>query len=226
MLSLGIDTSTKVGALALVQDNRLLLENTIDAKLNHSARLLPTLESALEKAGLSRSDLDCIGVGIGPGSLTGVRVGIAFAKGLVFAIRKPLVGVCSLEAIACRRKGHPGVISVIVDAKMGGFYHVAYRWDADRIEEVSPLSVFSRGDLPEKLTPGSLVLSPDAQGIPTELAAGFPANCRMAPEPVFPSAEYIARRAILEATDERFTPERMIEPIYLRPGVPGRAKLP
>jgi len=70
MFSLGIDTSTKVGSLALVQDARLLLEETIDAELNHSARLLPTLELALERAGLSRTDLDCVGVGVGPGSLT------------------------------------------------------------------------------------------------------------------------------------------------------------
>jgi len=142
MLSLGIDTSTRTGVLALVQDDRLLLEDTIDAKLNHSARLLPTLESALEKAGLSLAKLDCIGVGVGPGSLTGVRVAIAFGKGLVFAIRKPLVGICSLEAIAYRRKDYPGTMSVVVDAKMGGYYHAAYRFQISdsgfRIGDLGP----------------------------------------------------------------------------------------
>jgi len=257
MLSLGIDTSTRTGVLALVRDDRLLLEETIDAKLNHSARLLPTLESALEKAGLSLAKLDCVGVGVGPGSLTGVRVAIAFGKGLVFAISKPLVAVSSLEAIAYRRRDYPGTVSVVVDARMGGYYHAAYRFrisdfgfrigdlgpenrngafggpqrsairnPQSAIEEVSPLCVVDREELPRKLMPASLIISPDAEAISPHLVARFPADCEMEKHPVFPSAEYIARRAIVELRSGTFDPEKMVEPVYLRPGVPRKIKLP
>jgi tRNA threonylcarbamoyl adenosine modification protein YeaZ len=226
MLSLGIDTSTRTGYVALVQDDHLLLEETVDAELDHSASLLPAIRSALERSRLSLSDLDCVGVGLGPGSLTGVRVGIAFAKGLVFAIRKPLVGVSSLEAIAHRRRNSPGSISVVVDAKMGGFYCASYRCCEASVEQVSPLRVVNHEELPRTLAPGSLVLSPDAEAIPPRLAARFPAGCEMEAAPVFPSAEYVARRAILEVEAEHFDPNRMVEPIYLRPGVPRKPKPP
>lgn len=226
MIGLGIDTSTKVGSLALVQDQRLLIEETIDAELNHSARLLPTLEAAMEKTGLSRKDLHSIGVGIGPGSLTGIRVGLAFAKGLVFALGKPLVGVCSLEAIAHRHKDYPGVLSVIVDGKMGGFYHAAYRWRESQIEEVSPVSIFGAEDLIRNLPLGALVLSPDAERLPGDLVERFPTGCRLEMIPLYPQAEYIACRAVEKVTGGKYDSEEKIEPIYLRPGVPGKARLP
>jgi tRNA threonylcarbamoyladenosine biosynthesis protein TsaB len=225
MIGLGIDTSTKVGALTLVQDQRLLIEQTIDAKLNHSARLLPTLEAALDKTGLSREDLCCVGIGVGPGSLTGIRVGIAFAKGLVFALGKPLVGVCSLKAIAHQRKDHPGVLSVIVDGKMGGFYHAAYKWRESQIEEISPVSIFGADDLIRNLPLEALILSPDADRLPGNLVERFPAGCSLEPTPLYPRAEYIACRAVEKVTGGKHDPEEKIEPIYLRPGIPGKARL-
>ena len=223
MIGLGIDTSTKLGSLALVRDDRLLIEDTIDAELNHSATLLPALRSALKNTGLSRADLDCIGVGVGPGSLTGVRVGIAFAKGVVFALRKPLVGVSSLEAIACRRRDFNGLISVIVDARMGGFYCAGYRWDRENMEEIDPISLYDKKSLAEHLKPRSLILTPDAE-LPSDLVSRTPPGCEIEPNPVFPSAEHVARQAVLHAS--RGTPEGAgrVEPIYLRPGVPGKVR--
>ncbi len=225
MIGLGIDTSTKLGTLALVRDQELLAEETIDAELDHSARLLPTLQSSLGKAALSRADLDCVGVGTGPGSLTGVRVGIAFAKGLVFALGKPLVGICSLEAIAYRRRDAAEVVSVLVDAKLGGYYHVSYRWTGHAMEEASPLSVCPLQEVPQHVLAGSLIVSPDESGVPGELAERLPVGCAVEPEPVFPGAEYIARRAMADVVSGTFEPGRMVEPIYLRPGVPQKAKL-
>ncbi len=219
MLALGIETSTRVGQLALVKDDRLLVEDVIDAELDHSGKLLTAVRSALSKAGLSRDDLDCIGVGTGPGSLTGVRVGIAFAKGLVFATGKPLVGVCSLESIAYRRKDYTGVLSIVVDAKMRGFYHAAYRWSGAEVKEVSSLSVFGQEELPRNLSSGALILSPDTERLGPELLAHLPPSCRVEREAVFPSAEHAARQAMRKVSSGLFDPQKMVEPIYLRPGV-------
>ena len=225
MLSAGIDTSTKVGCLAIVQDGKCLGEKTIDAQLDHSARLLPTLESALEETGCARTDIACIGVGLGPGSLTGVRVGIAFAKGLVFALQKPLVGVCSLEAIAYRVRERPRTITVIVDAKLGGYYHAGYRWAGGVFEEVRAPSVCCLRDLAEQIPAGSLLVSPDEKGIPREVLEALPRDCRVEETPIHPSAEYIARRALVEATSPSYDASKIVEPIYLRPGIPQKARL-
>jgi len=225
MLSVGIDTSTKVGCLAIVEDGKCLVEKTIDAQLDHSARLLPTLESALQAAGASRADIACIGVGLGPGSLTGVRVGIAFAKGLVFALQKPLVGVCSLEAIAYRVRESASIVTVIVDAKLGGYYHASYRWAGGTFEEVRAPSVCSLRELPEQIAGISLLVSPDEKGIPREVLEGLPRDCRVEETPVHPSAEYIARRALAEASLPSYDPGKIVEPTYLRPGIPQKAKL-
>jgi hypothetical protein len=83
-----------------------------------------------------------------------------------------------------------------------------------------------REELPRKLTPASLILSPDAEAISPELAARFPGDCEMERSPLFPSAEYIARQAILKVATGTFDPEKMVEPIYLRPGVPRAVRLP
>lgn len=225
MLSLGIDTSTKVGCLAIVRDGKCMIEKTIDAELDHSARLLPTLESALEATGFSQNDIGCIGVGTGPGSLTGVRVGIAFAKGLVFASPKPLVGVCSLEAVAYRAGERAGIVTVIVDAKLGGYYCAGYRWTGERFEEVRSPSVWSVRELPVQIPAGSLLVSPDERGIPKEVLEALPPDCRVEKSPIYPSAEYIARRAPTMAILPSFYASNIVEPIYLRPGVPQKAKL-
>ena len=225
MLSVGIDTSTKVGCLAIVRHGKCLVENTIDAELDHSARLLPTLESALEATGASRNDIACIGVGTGPGSLTGIRVGIAFAKGLVFAFQTPLVGVCSLEAIAYQVREREGIVTVIVDAKLGGYYHASYRWNGERFEEVRSPSVCSVRELPKRIAAGSLLVSPDKRGIPKEVLEAMPPDCRVEKSPIYPSAEYIARRALTMAILPSSYASNIVEPIYLRPGVPQKAKL-
>lgn len=225
MLSVGIDTSTRVGCLAIVQGGTCLVEKTIDAELDHSARLLPTLESALEEAGRTRTDIACIGAGLGPGSLTGVRVGIAFAKGLVFALQKSLVGVCSLEAIAYRVRERASIVMVILDAKLGGYYHASYRWAGGVFEEVQSPSVCSLRELPEQIPAGSLLVSPDEKGIPREVLERLPSECRVEEKPVHPSAEYIGRRALAEATLPSYDPGKILEPIYLRPGVPQKARL-
>jgi tRNA threonylcarbamoyladenosine biosynthesis protein TsaB len=100
MLVLGINTVSDVCEAALVRGSRLVAQRSEPMAQGHDARLAPLVDELMRAAGVGFADLDRIAVIVGPGSFTGVRVGVAFARGLALALDKPAVGVSSLEAIA------------------------------------------------------------------------------------------------------------------------------
>lgn len=100
MLTLAIDTSEDMAAVALGKDGKLLAENHFYNKMSLLRRLLPNIEQMISDAGYTSQDLDGIIVGLGPGSFTGLRIGITTAKALAFALSKPLVGISTLDVIA------------------------------------------------------------------------------------------------------------------------------
>ena len=89
----GIDTSTMTAALGLVEDDQVLVDLKFDVKATYSEILMPTVEEALKMVGLSVDDLDGLAISIGPGSFTGLRIGLSTVKGLCFATGKPLAAV-------------------------------------------------------------------------------------------------------------------------------------
>jgi tRNA threonylcarbamoyladenosine biosynthesis protein TsaB len=97
---LAFDTSADVTAVAVLEADEVIVEDSAATAERHAETLLPRIEECLERAHLSLSDIDVFAVGVGPGSFTGVRVGVATAKGLAFATGKPLRGVVSLAALA------------------------------------------------------------------------------------------------------------------------------
>lgn len=115
-----IETSTEKGIVALVEDQRVLFSHQLPPGLQSSNYLLPVLDEAMRKVGIKLSTIDCIGVGIGPGSYTGIRVGVIVAKTLSFSLNLPLVGICSLQTFIPSIS--EGKFGVIIDAKIGGVY--------------------------------------------------------------------------------------------------------
>lgn len=132
-LILGIETVTRVGSLAVVRDGEILEQAAIDTELNHTARLISTLDTL----GIRISDIDAIAVDIGPGSFTGIRVGISTAMGLAQPFDIPLIGICSLEVLCCKVKVPEGVrfLVPVIDAKRGLFYSATYGTDGSVIKE-------------------------------------------------------------------------------------------
>ncbi len=100
MKVLSIDTSTNTGSVAIVDDNKLLAEVNYDSKSSHAEILLQKIESTLKKSGLKLDDMEGFAVTIGPGSFTGLRIGLATAKGLAVSLGKPLVGISTLKALS------------------------------------------------------------------------------------------------------------------------------
>lgn len=147
MLILAVDTSTMVGGVALIDGGVLVGEHILNVKATHSERLMSSVNATLSGADIVPGDLDAIACGVGPGSFTGVRIGVAAAKGMSYALGIPLVGVSALDALAY---GHsPGFREVwsMIDARHERCYSACYKPSlslraATRISEYSvrPLS--------------------------------------------------------------------------------------
>ncbi len=132
MKYLCIDTTTKVTALALAEDDQLVAEGFLHTTRNHSERLIPMLDQLLGASAWRLNDLDLIGVVRGPGSFTGIRIGIATAQGLAQVLKVPLLSVLSLDALAWAGYGRNGDIVPILDARKNEWYTARYTWETGR----------------------------------------------------------------------------------------------
>jgi len=127
MRILAIESSAKAASAALVEDGKLIAQNMQHAGLTHSKSLLPMVHGLLSGLGMTVSDIDKIAVAQGPGSFTGIRIGVATAKGLALGADKPLIGVSTLEAMAHQgiHLGE-GIICPVMDARRGQVYNALF----------------------------------------------------------------------------------------------------
>ena len=128
MLILGIESSAKAASCALVRDGALLGQYFQCSGLTHSATLLPMAEQLLASTGTDKSALDAVAVAHGPGSFTGIRIGVAAAKGLCWALEKPAIGVSTLEAMAWNGagRGEGALICCCMDARRSQVYNALF----------------------------------------------------------------------------------------------------
>lgn len=136
MLILGIDTAASGCGVALTEGETPLVECVERVGRTHSARLMPLVEAALDAAGRGRADVEGIAVTVGPGSHTGLRIGLATAKALAFGLGVPAAGVGTLEALAYGAGPRPGLVCPLLDARRGRVYTALYRWEDGRLSEV------------------------------------------------------------------------------------------
>ncbi|WKA55341.1 tRNA (adenosine(37)-N6)-threonylcarbamoyltransferase complex dimerization subunit type 1 TsaB [Planococcus shixiaomingii] len=136
MIYLGIDTSNSPLAVALMKDDTVLIEETTNLKINHSLTAMPAVEEMLAKAKISPRDLTHIAVAEGPGSYTGVRIGVTIAKTLAWSLKLPLYMVSSLKVLAANGQGFDGLICPIMDARRGTAFTGAY--DGNSLESIIP----------------------------------------------------------------------------------------
>lgn len=138
---LGIDTATLVSGVALATPDKLLAELTLQTKKTHSELLLPHIEQIIAMAGVTKQELTAIAVSLGPGSFTGLRIGLGTAKALAYALNIPLVGVPTLAALAYSCPVPGCILAPMLDAQKGNVYQALYRWKNDALEEMEPAKV-------------------------------------------------------------------------------------
>ncbi len=127
MYVLGIDTSTMTGGVALLRDDELVGESVLNIRTTHSERLLPALERLLADGGIGVKAINLLSVVTGPGSFTGLRIGVATAKGLSYALGIPSVGVTTLEGYGWQFSFFPGTVLALVDARREHVFWQAFR---------------------------------------------------------------------------------------------------
>ena len=141
MLTLGIDTSTRVSSVALCDGEKILGEVDINVGMTHSEGLVPQLEVLLERTHIQKSELELIAVSRGPGSFTGLRIGMATAEALAYSLKIPLRAVDTLEAISYNLPVAGVLLVPVLDAQTGNLYVGQYLWDQGRLAEVEPVSI-------------------------------------------------------------------------------------
>lgn len=131
MLILGIDTTAAIATVALSCDEKIKASYFLNSTLEHSASLLPIIEDVLVRASVKIRDLDLICVSNGPGSFTGIRIGISTAKGLAYSDNIPCVGVSSLESMAFMFRDLEGTICPVINARNSNVYTAIFESDGD-----------------------------------------------------------------------------------------------
>ncbi|MBO4898134.1 MAG: tRNA (adenosine(37)-N6)-threonylcarbamoyltransferase complex dimerization subunit type 1 TsaB [Clostridia bacterium] len=139
MKILGLECSAAAAGAAIVSDGKLLSEAYLNIGLTHSETLMPLIDTVLNFAKLDISDIDLFAVSNGPGSFTGLRIGVGTIKGLAMGQNKPVCGVSSLKALCYNVKNAEGLIAPIMDARRGEVYNGLYKWDGDTLCEIEPM---------------------------------------------------------------------------------------
>ena len=160
MKILGIDTSTPIGSVALIDDDNIVAEHTLNIVQAHSSRLMPAIDTVLKWGEVTPNDLDGCAVGIGPGSFTGIRIGVATVKSLCYAVDKPIVGVSTLEAIAYNMRWTDGFVCPILDARRseiyGSVFHGGSEWQRFTDDLCLPVDAFL-DELDNHISPVSII---------------------------------------------------------------------
>ncbi len=127
MIWLGIETANAPLSIAVVRDGQVIAEIVQNIKLTHSAGAMPAIEDVLARVNIKPSELDAIAISEGPGSYTGVRIGVTLAKTLAWTLQKPLIGISSLKTLAANAALYEGFICPIFDARRNNVYTAVYK---------------------------------------------------------------------------------------------------
>ena len=228
MKILALESSATAASVALCEDERLIAQSFRDTGLTHSQTLLPMAEELLAHCGLAVSDLDLIAVAAGPGSFTGLRIGVAAAKGLAWAAELPCAGCSTLEAMAWNLAGFDGEICAAMDARRHQVYNARFRAENGRILRLTEDRAVSLEDLIEELRGTETVQTVmgdgaklccdalTAAGIPTRLA---PPNLRQQ------TAWGVARLGLELAREGKTVSPGALVPVYHRLSQAERERL-
>ena len=150
MLVLAIDTATKIASVALYDDKiGVVGEINLHVKLNHSNIIMTAIDNLFKMTNLKIQDVDKVAVTLGPGSFTGIRIGVAIAKGLVFGTDKKIVGINELDVIAYNAEGREEIIVPLIDARKERVYVSSYIFEKEKLKR---LTDYVNSDLEEFLS--------------------------------------------------------------------------
>jgi tRNA threonylcarbamoyladenosine biosynthesis protein TsaB len=211
MRVLAVETSTLSGGAALLDGERVVGEYTLDVRVTHSERLMAAIDQLLSDAGWTARDLDGIAVTVGPGSFTGLRVGLSTVKGLALALAIPVAAVPTLDAMAAMLPYAALPVCPVLDARKREVYASLYRWDGLGMRRQWDYLALSPDELARRLDEPVIVVGDGAEAIASAFARRVEPP-RRGPAPAVVGALGRARLARAETVAVAD-----LVPIYLRP---------
>lgn len=201
MKILAVEFSSERRSVAIVSDARVL--GRAEETGGRTARAFSLIESALGQAGFEREQIECLAIGLGPGSYAGIRAAIALAQGWQVGRSIRLLGISSVECLAAQTKalGLAGRINLLIDAQRNEFYFAAYQLDSETLRALEPLCLLNAEEARARCASGEIIVQPS-------LLPLFP-NGRV----LFPDA---ATLGLLAAARSDSVSGDTLEPIYLR----------
>lgn len=151
MKILALDTTAKASSASIVSEEKILAEFSVNLNLTHSQTIMPMCEQVLDCCQLTLEEIDAFAVSSGPGSFTGLRIGLSAIKGMAYALKKPCIEVSTLDALSYNVRPFFGIICAVMDARCNQFYNALYRQTADSFEKLTEDRAISLADLTDEL---------------------------------------------------------------------------
>ena len=208
---LSIDSSAVTASAALTDGGSIIKNEFMNTGLTHSETLLPMIKRVM--SGYDYKDLEAIAITAGPGSFTGVRIGVATAKGLAFRYNTPCVSISTLEAIAYNFSGENCIVCAVMDARRMQFYNALFEVNESGVTRFTPDRAISLDDLREELKAfENVVIAGDGAKLCFDNISLE--NCRLAEE----DKRYQNAVSVSEAAEnKKRIPAKELMPVYLRP---------
>lgn len=212
MKLLAVDTSTDYLSLAVMSKGSMIARIHKKAPRSHSSLLMPMIDRILKKSKIKLKCLDGFCLSIGPGSFTGLRIGVTTIKALAFALKKPVVAVPTLDAIAENGKKVRGILCTVLDARKNKVYACIYRSDGTRLKRLSKFILVPADDLLKKLKKYDNVFF---SGDYAERAALLLPGAKVATGPWQPRPEVVGALGTEYFKKRKFVKVEDLEPLYI-----------
>lgn len=217
MFILGIETSTKTGSVAIVSENGVVAQFSLNIEVTHSERLMSAVDRVLKDSGLRLDEMSGFAVAIGPGSFTGLRIGIATVKGLAFATQRPIAAIPTLQALAWNLPYAAHPICPLLDARKNEVYAAVYRFEDAGLVRTSPERAVPIQGLQERITGKTIFTGEAAYLYRAEIEREFGELALFAPlSAVLPSGSAVAEIGLgMIGRGEHADPDNLV-PLYIR----------
>ena len=220
MLIFAVDTCSMSSSCAIADENRIIAEFTVNHKKTHSEKIMPQIEAMFKAADITVNDIDAFAAAVGPGSFTGVRIGVAIVKGFSLAANKPCISVSAIEGLSYGARHFNGLVVPILDARRNQVYSGIFKSDGRKIKRLTPDRAVELSVLLEELKgyDENVIFSGD--GVPVfkeEVVRTIGDKAYFVPNPyVYNLASNVAQIGIEKFENGEITEGGLLVPEYVR----------
>ncbi|MGD0281332.1 MAG: tRNA (adenosine(37)-N6)-threonylcarbamoyltransferase complex dimerization subunit type 1 TsaB [Dissulfurispiraceae bacterium] len=214
---LALETSTMLGGVAVMEDNILVAESRMNVKATHSERIMTAIDTALKHSGFTIDSIDVFGIAAGPGSFTGLRVGLSTLKGLSYATGKKVVTVSTLEAFAWNVPFSSHLICPLLDARRKEVYAAVFEWSGDGFRKIIDEQPIKLETLLAAIGKSVVFLGEGALLYKEQIQASLGEKALFgAPQHMVPSPANVAYLCMRKARNNLFDNPEQLVPRYMR----------